>query len=129
MSFSKKVNDLMLACLINKPEFDANDPDAVVVEGLTAKFVFSREALETARGEYLQLAQEHLDDKFKKSIGEGYSFLGLPFNKRGEQVCEHPTAQGFLVLGLGMGVAEYCLPKELWVVLPGGVPYVAFDIQ
>ncbi len=128
MKFSERVRDLMLACLIDEYG-DESDPDAVFVEGLTSKFVFSREKLEAHRDEYIQLAQGYLSDGFKKTGGGGCSFLALPFDKNDEQQCEQPTAQEFLVLGIGLGLAEYCMPRELWMIFPGGMPYVAFDIQ
>lgn len=36
---------------------------------------------------------------------------------------EQLNVQELMILGLGIGKVVYCLPREVWSVLPGGVPY------
>ena len=30
---------------------------------------------------------------------------------------------------MGLRLAGYCLPRHIWCVLPGGVPYVWFSLE
>lgn len=36
----------------------------------------------------------------------------------------HQTMQELLLLGLAIEKIEYLLPKEMWSILPGGMPYI-----
>jgi hypothetical protein len=66
-----------------------------------------------------------MSDVFKESGGGGCSFLVLCETKDGEQWTGlHETMAKLLYLGLGTGLMEYNLPRNLWRALPGGMPYV-----
>ena len=32
------------------------------------------------------------------------------------------------VLGMGLGLVKYGLPRSMWNVLPGGMPYISIDL-
>ena len=34
-----------------------------------------------------------------------------------------------VVLGIGVGMVAYSLPRDVWNILPGGVPYVIIDTK
>jgi hypothetical protein len=51
------------------------------------------------------------------------SFLNACVDKHGNHWGEHPSVEQLLVLGVAIGKIEYCLPREYWRALPGGVPY------
>lgn len=66
-----------------------------------------------------------MSDVFKESGGGGCSFLVLCETKDGEQWTGlHETMAKLLYLGLGTGLMEYNLPRNVWRALPGGMPYV-----
>jgi hypothetical protein len=35
--------------------------------------------------------------------------------------------EALVALGVGLGMAQFQMPREMWSVLPGGVPYVLLD--
>ena len=40
----------------------------------------------------------------------------------------HMTVESLLCLGIGLDLAEWCLPKEMWSLMPGGMPYVVVKV-
>lgn len=38
----------------------------------------------------------------------------------------HDTMQKLFLLAHGVGKASFALPRDLWNVFPGGVPYIIF---
>lgn len=127
MNLLQRVRDHFEAISVASKE-DLND-ESVQVEGLVHNFAFDPKALTEHREAYLALCEDLLSDHFKKSGGGGWSFLNLPMGKDGEQWGEQRDAEIFLCMGIAHGVAEYCAPKAMWSLLPGGVPYVAFDVK
>lgn len=103
-------------------------PDAIIVDGIVRKFAFHPQRLESSRGEVTRLAKEIVADQFLKNAGGGWSFLNLCNDRNSNQWAEHPTAEAFLCLAIGLGMAGYCVPKEMWNVMPGGIPYVWFEV-
>lgn len=105
-------------CLFKDGEDTTNH---IKVVGITMNVRFHPQRLEEKR-ELVQELLNELPSEFKK----GYSFLKLCTTKEGElwtglhRICE------FLVLmAIGLNLMEYCFPREIWEVLPGGVPYVS----
>ncbi len=95
-----------------------------MVEGLTIKVGFNPERLLSHKDEIIELLDE-LNDNFKESIGGGYSFLEAPFDKHGNHWGEQSNAQELVLLGIGIGKVNYLIPREMWKMFPGGVPYFA----
>lgn len=119
---AEKVREIMLDSLNGKEE------GALVVEGITRTFGFSKEKIETHKEEIRQLLSD-MPDEFQAGKGGGMSFLNLCMDKYGEQWAEHSTMEELIALGEAAGMASYPLPREMWSILPGGVPYVAFNTQ
>jgi len=46
-------------------------------------------------------------------------------NKWGEQI----HVNELFCLGMGLGLVKCSLPREMWRVLPGGVPYFTIDLE
>lgn len=68
---------------------------------------------------------EDLPVSFYQNTGGGMSFLNFVLNKAEEQWTDmHGTAEMLLLLGLAIGELEYCLPREMWGILPGSMPYL-----
>lgn len=109
---------------IDGPE-DAEER-GVLVEGITADFVFDPDALEEHREEVVEFL-EQLDDRFKEEEGGGWSFLNLPSNEEGDQWGGQRDAETLAALAIGLGLASW-VPKQrkVWSALPGGVPYFSY---
>lgn len=69
-----------------------------------------------------------LPDKFKKYSGGGWSFLNMCMDKVGNQWTGcHDTVDKLLTLGIAIGKMSFLLPREMWNILPGGMPYVVVN--
>ena len=49
--------------------------------------------------------------------------------KSGEQWGEHMNIEQLLALGIATGQAGYPMPKEMWKMLPGGMPYFTVKVR
>ena len=93
---------------------------AMVVEGIVRNFVFHPERLKVHKAEIGQLLND-LPGTFK----EGWSFLQMCEDKYGQQWTGlHTIMEELMVLGIAVGMVEYCAPRDMWPALPGGVPYL-----
>lgn len=123
---AKRVQEIMMDCLFTD---DPKDEDMCIsVYGIARCFGFIPEKIENHRDEIHEMMKE-LPDVFWDSNdnpngGGGYTFMNLPFDKNDHQWCEQPTAELLMALGLATGYMEYMLPREVWIALPGSVPYV-----
>lgn len=100
---------------------------AVLFEGIMQVFGFDPVRLEANREKVRTLIRETVTDEFLMSGGGGYTFLNLCMDRNGDQWAEHPTLDSFVTLAGALGMAGFCAPRELWNILPGGMPYVWFD--
>lgn len=100
---------------------------AVIVEGLQGKFGFHPGRLESHRAEIIAILQE-MNPAFRKDGGGGFTFLNLCEDRNGVQWGEHRSCDELVMLAIGIGVAKYCFPRDMWGVLPGGMPYIIFDL-
>lgn len=117
------IDSLFTSCLFLDGE---PTQGAVLADGITARFGFHPERLQAAVPELRALVGCTVPDAFMSDIGGGASFLDLAFDRVGCHWAEHPTLQQLVVMCIAAGLADYCLPRDMWAVLPGGVPYVAF---
>ena len=114
------VNDVFMDCLFKDGEDTA---EHIVAEGLVRTVGFHPGRIEEHRQEIHDMLAE-LPDEFKTSGGGGMSFLNACMDKHGNQWTGMHLAQEQLVqLGIAIGEVEYCLPREMWGIFPGGMPY------
>jgi hypothetical protein len=113
------VEEVIKDCLFCEGEDISN---AVKVEGVIHNFGFHPERLEKHAGDIREMLEE-LPDGFKPGKGGGMSFLSACETKDGTQWGEHPDIERLFVLGLATKQAALCLPRAMWHVLPGGMPY------
>ena len=128
MTTAEKVNLIFLDSLF-KPEelIDEKPPiDFIEVSGVTQIFGFHPTRLESHRSEILEILNL-MPDAFHKDRGGGYTFLNLCEDKNGVLWAEHLNMEQLVALAIGLKVGEFCLPRDLWAALPGGLPYVSFD--
>jgi len=131
MTLSEKVQELVLDCLYDgdKELVDGKPPEnAVLVEGIVRKFGFHPERLESHRQEVKDILNQ-MPDSFHKDKGGGWSFLNLCMTKDGQHWGEHPSMEALVALAVGLGMASYCLPRAMWSLFPGGMPYIQFDVD
>ena len=121
------VNGIFRDCLFRGEEIKDGKPpeNAVMVDGIVAKYGFHKDRLESHKDECLKIVNT-LSDKFFENGGGGWTFLNLPIDKDGNQWAEQPTAEMLVVMCIGLGIARYQLPRPVWSSLPGGMPYIVF---
>ena len=124
-----KVQAIVLDSLYNPEEVpDGKAPDdAVIVDGVMGKMGFHPQRLESHRHEVEEILRE-MPANFHKDSGGGWSFLNLCMDKNGNQWAEHMNMNELCVLAIGLKLGKWLLPRDLWSALPGGMPYVVFDV-
>lgn len=116
---AKNVDAVFRDCLFGDEEDRTNH---IIVEGIVNDFGLHPKRLESHRDEIIELLSQ-LPDGFRKESGGGWSFLNACVTKNGSQWGEHIHVEQLVTLGIGIGKVEYCLPRDMWKALPGGVPY------
>ena len=121
-----RVEEIFTACLFKAEE---NHDVFIKAEGLVVTVGFHPERLEEHAAEIEAMLAE-LPNEFQESFGAdsgnegGWSFLNACQDSHGRQWTGlHQRMEQLLQLGMGIGKARYLLPRELWVALPGGMPY------
>lgn len=99
---------------------------AVVVEGITCTFGFQKDRLEAKR-EKVKAWLALLPDTFQKNNGGGTSFLQACVTRYGDQWGEHRNVEQLMVLAVGLKLGSWCFPRDMWKLLPGGVPYFVIE--
>ena len=122
---AQNVNLIFSQCLFADEE---SKTDFKPAKGITMNVGFHPDRLEGYRDTVVGFIKQ-LDPVFYDPAQGGMSFLQLPFDAQGNQWAEQRTAQELLLLASGLGMVKYCLPKQFWGALPGGVPYVFFNIE
>lgn len=118
---SDNVNKTFMDCLSD------NADEVVVVEGVVHTVSFDKEKLESHREEVRAMLDE-LTPEFRKSVGGGWSFLNACLNKDGEQWTGlHLIMEQLFQLGEGLGLIVCQMPRNMWDILPGGMPYYVYE--
>ena len=95
----------------------------MIVEGITSTFGLHSDRLEQTRPKVMEWLAA-LPDEFKKTGGGGWSFLNACNQANGVQWTGfHQRMEQLFCLGLGLKLVECQTPKEMWSMLPGGMPY------
>jgi len=121
---SKEVKAVFLNCLFRMDEDTSN---YVKAEGIITNVGFHPTRLKSHKEEIEKMLDE-LPDEFKKSGGGGWSFLNACNDKDGNQWTGlHETMEQLILLGIAIGKVKFQLPREMWKVLPGGMPYLVIE--
>lgn len=117
---SENVNKIFTDCLFKDNEIQDGEPicEYTVAEGIRGQFYFHSERLEQYDEDISDLVGQLAD------IEQGPSFFNLCMTKEGNQWGEHLNMEQLVVLGVASGNLQYCLPKQMWSMLPGGMPLV-----
>lgn len=114
-----RIEVVYIDCLYGK------DPDGseVIADGILSRTAFRKEKLGEYRAE-IEAALAELPESFHQSGGGGMSFLSARDDKHGNQWTGlHQRMDQLFQLGMAIGRVKCCLPREIWKVLPGGMPY------
>lgn len=116
---SENVENVFADCLGET----AGGENTITCEGVAHSFLFMKDKLkDNAEKIYEMLLQ--LPEQFQKDSGGGYSFLCACNDKDGNQWTGlHLNMEKLFALGIGIEKVKCLLPREMWSVLPGGVPY------
>lgn len=121
-----KLENIMLDCLFKREELTDGKSNVkpIFAKGILNDFGFHPTRLESHREDIQEMINQ-LHIEFK----EGWSFLNLCIDKNGNHWGEHPDCEKLTVLAIALGLAEYKMPKQYWHMLPGGMPYISFNIE
>ena len=124
MITAEKVSEIFEDCLFENEEVIEGKPiiAPVEVEGIISRFGFHPDRIKKHTEEIIELLNE-LPDTFKEKSGGGWSFLQACNDNKGRQWGEHNNMEQLVSLGIAIGKVKYCMPKEMWSILPGGMPY------
>lgn len=111
------VQKIMLEALPGKE----NEPGCIKVDGVVATYLLKEDVLSKYKNDIIDMLHQ-LPDKFTEEH-QGYSFLEACMTKSEEHWGEHRDIEALMVLGIGIKRVVVPLPKEVWFILPGGVPY------
>jgi hypothetical protein len=109
-------------CLFEENETDRSE--FVKGEGIRLVTGFHPKKLESQKQNIIDMLSE-LPDEFQQTKGGGMSFLNMCNDKYGRQWADlHQTMEKLVMLGNAVGAVVFLMPKEMWSVLPGGMPYL-----
>jgi hypothetical protein len=117
---SGRVTEILYDCFIKEGEKLKDASEITLVNGIIHKFGFHTKRLQSHAKELNDMI-----DQLPESFTEGMSFLNMCMTKNDEQWTGLPQIQEqLMVLGIAIGRIEYCAPREMWYILPGGMPYI-----
>ena len=126
MISTERIDVIVRDSLFKDDELDKGRPkdgmEFIEARGAVNQFGFHRTRLESHRAEVQGMLAE-LPDQFHSDKGGGWSFLNACMTRDDHQWGEQRDVDLLLCLGLGLGIVRYPLPREVWPVLPGGMPY------
>ena len=124
---AENVSKVFTNCLFKDGEPTDNH---LVGEGVTMKVGFHPDRLNESQPLIAEMLQD-LPDSFQKKGGGGMSFLNMCQDKEGNQWADlHQTMDQLVCLGIATKTLSFLMPRDMWMVLPGGMPYlVVLDQQ
>lgn len=126
---SNRVHELFMNGLFKEEELVNGKPvvEPVVAEGVRVRIGFHPERIRQAKDEISAMI-DSLDPSI--DTDEGISFLNICQDKNGNlwtglhQICDE-----LVTMGIALELLEYVLPRDLWMLMPGGVPAVRKRIK
>ena len=129
----ERVDAVFMNCLFNNDEIDENGKprngiEPIKVEGIMSWFGFHPKRIESHSEEIINWLSE-LPHQFRKSQGGGWTFLNACNIEDGQQWTGlHQRMEQLFCLGIGIGKVKYAMPRDMWKILPGGMPYLVIDL-
>ena len=114
---AKNVDKMFRDTMCDTPE------GSTLVEGIRAKFYLSNDKLDEYQDDIVAMLNE-LPEEFHQDSGGGWSFLNACNRRDGSQWADlHMTMEQLICLGIGINKVSYLMPREMWEMLPGAMPY------
>lgn len=119
------LNSLIVDLVFSNCLFKDNEDtsSAIIVEGVKHKVGFDPIKLNSNIDTINSLIEELPEDFFYSSNGSGMSFLEAIRDKNGNHWGEHHNVDQLLCLGLAIERIKFLLPRDMWYILPGQMPY------
>jgi hypothetical protein len=129
-SRSAAVERIFVDCLFRKTEVpgDGSVPaNAILPTPIVHRVGLHPDRITAHRSEIASLLLG-FPEEFYSDGGGGWSFLNLCMLANGEQwTGYHLVMEQLLQLGEAIGRVSYPMPRDMWDVMPGGMPYVVID--
>jgi len=129
---AQEVERAFLDCLYKEEELkgvEGAPEGTVIVEGIMNKLGFHPGRLEEKRAKVTEWLKT-LPHQFRKNGGGGWSFLNACNQENGVQWTGfHQRMDQLFCLGMGLELVECQMPREMWKILPGGVPYYVINVE
>lgn len=122
---AENVTKVLKSCLFDEGYTDEDLKRAIEVESVMLHIGFDSDRVKQHEKEIVELL-EQLPKEFKKTEGGGWSFLNACMDKDGNHWGEHRNIDELIALGLAVDKIQFLLPREVWVALPGAVPYFVY---
>ena len=121
---SAAVTDVLTSLLYQDAPTDLSG--AVMVHGIVTNYGFDPAKVAAAKPRVAAMIKE-LHSSFHRTGGGGMSFLNLCMDKNGRQWTGlHQVQEQLCAIAIAVGLAQWCVPQEMWKLMPGGMPYVVF---
>lgn len=117
---AENVEQVFLKCLFKEDEPKDNP---IIAQGVMLKVGFHPERLKQSEPDIVSMLSD-LPDSFKQSGGGGMSFLNACMTSDDVQWGEHQNIDQLICLGIAAGKVSLPMPRDMWGILPGGVPYI-----
>jgi hypothetical protein len=117
---AENVEKIFMDCLFDDKEVVEGWPKEELTpgSGVMTNCGFNKKRLEAHRQEISELL-----DQLPEGFKQGWSFLNMCVDKNGVQWGEHPNMDQLVCLGTAIGKLKLLAPREMWGMLPGGMPY------
>lgn len=116
------VENLFTSCLFEDGEDTAK---AKIVHGVNLNVGFNPKKLEIHHQEIVSLLEQCHPNFMASGESQGWSFLNFCQDKNDEiWTGVHQICDNLICLGLAIGKVEFVMPRELWQIFPGGMPYL-----
>lgn len=121
---SKKVHAMLDICKRKEDE----SAGYIEISGIKNKHMLNVGRLENNRAAIVAMLNE-LPEQFHATTGGGWTFLNACNNRFNEQWTDfHFDMEALFAMGQALGLVSELMPREMWDVLPGGMPYYVIDI-
>jgi len=119
---NKAVDNLFEICMYCLSD---SAKDILNVSGIINAYTFNRTKITENTSLIYDLLLE-LPDEFHINKGGGWSFLNACIDRHGNQWTDyHFQIEKLFCLGIAANKARWMTSRDLWKLLPGGVPYVS----
>lgn len=121
-NMEQEVEEIFIKCLYSEDELIDGKPstEPIIVTGIKMSVGFNPINLNKYKDKINSIL-----DVIHETFKQGWSFLNLCLDKnKNIWTGQHSTMEKLLLLGLAIDRIAYCCKRELWGVLPGGMPYI-----